>query len=241
MTSELADLIFSTNSTLFKTLSELEVTDLLLIKATVDQNTADLIDLKTQVDSLGVTLFNYQSATNANFATVNTQLLDLETTTNQLEAQMLVLSTKVDELESVVGQDHGLVEQLNSQVQILTSQMATQTNKMVSWYDIARTRTLIQSGTPYQLCASPSTHQNTWFITPASADPYIKYNVGFNVTMSNHINPAFVAIMLLDPIGTVNEIHSYGITNVRCTCYYTIVSTGKSHQIDDVWVLNVGP
>lgn len=104
MQNELKDLIFSKNSTLLATLSELDVTDLASNIAQTEKNTADLVNLKSEIDSLGLTLSRYQADTNANFATVNQRISEQDAVISGLSVQISDLSDIVDHLSGKIDQ-----------------------------------------------------------------------------------------------------------------------------------------
>jgi uncharacterized coiled-coil protein SlyX len=104
MQNELKDLIFSNNSTLLATLSELDVTDLASNIAQTEKNTADLINLKSEIDSLGLTLSRYQADTNANFATVNQRISEQDAVISGLSVQISDLSELIDHMATRLDQ-----------------------------------------------------------------------------------------------------------------------------------------
>lgn len=133
---ELKELVFATNSTLIQTLNNLDVVDIANINNQVLANTndietlqADTIRFQQQLDTLGITLFNYQADTNANFVTVNGQIAQLQNQVGQipiLEQQVTDLNNQVVALSAEVAN----LEQQVSDIPLLRAELDSLTAKV---------------------------------------------------------------------------------------------------------------
>jgi predicted nucleic acid-binding Zn-ribbon protein len=120
---QLKDLVFSTNSTLIETLNKLEVIEIATINNQVIENTEEIeglqtetLQLKQQLDTLGITVFNYQADTNAHFVTVDNQISSLTEAVNKLEDQ----THRIDLLEIQVDEQRVQLDKNTEDVRVLS-------------------------------------------------------------------------------------------------------------------------
>lgn len=132
MENEFRDLVFSNNSTTFQTLSELNVTDMNTIISAVETNTQNITSntdgivlLNEQLTALGLTVQNYQTANNAHFVTLDTQIIDINDKLITVNLDIDNLNTDVANLTTTVDTMQTQVTELSTQVDTLSSNVST--------------------------------------------------------------------------------------------------------------------
>lgn len=136
MTTEIGDLIFSTDSTLFEVLDTLEIPAL---ATQVDAVNARLDIVNEQLTQLGQIVDNNQINNNTQFATINTTIDNLQTQVNNLSIDTTGLVTRVDALElltstqaTAIGNMQNLIVTLNVNVLTLQVQQANTTTNVTN-------------------------------------------------------------------------------------------------------------
>jgi archaellum component FlaC len=122
MTTEIGDIIFGTNSTLFRVLDTLDVPS---ISTQLASTNTRLDEVNDQLRQLGQIVDANQIANNTSFIAVNTQL-------DTLEADVLSLATEIEPLASQVDSLSTQVTSLSGEVSTLTTTVNSYNSRILT-------------------------------------------------------------------------------------------------------------
>uniref|UniRef100_W8APM3 Putative ORF3 protein n=1 Tax=Ceratitis capitata TaxID=7213 RepID=W8APM3_CERCA len=124
MSRDIKDIIFNENSTLFQVLDQLDITDIVDIKAQTNSLQREVSANKIQLDSLAIKQDNFEGTTNAHFVAINTQFQNQSEQLADIESNIVVVKDDIGILSERVKDHQNQIDDFYASFELLDQQLS---------------------------------------------------------------------------------------------------------------------